>query len=141
MANSKDIRLKKFKIVFGWILGLAIIALSFGAYNIIYGSRGYGCKSPNSAAIADLKNLKTSLMAYYMDHKLRYPKPDEVPSFYEVSDGVTASWMTSDADDKESYVLIAFHKEGDKIYLTTSETNLIYWIIISEQGLVPPNPL
>ncbi len=138
MANSKDIRLKKSKIVFGWILGLAIVALSFWAYNIIPGSMGYGCKNPNSAAEADLRNLKTSLQAYYADYK-RYPQPDEVPSFYEVSDDVTASFLTS--DNKQSFVLMAFHKEGDKIYLTTSETNLIYWIIFSEQGLVPPNPL
>ena len=137
MANSKDIRLKKFKIVFGWILGLAIIALSFWAYNIT----GYGCKSPNSAAMSDLRNLKTNLEAYHADHD-RYPQPDEVPSFSEVSDDVTASWMT--LDDKNLYFAIAFHKEGDKIIFTTSETHYIYYIYwrnFSEQGLVPLKPL
>ena len=138
MANSKDIRLKNFKIVFGWILALAIVALSFWAYNIIEGSRGYACSSPNSAAQSDLRCLKTSLEAYYADYG-RYPQPDEVPSFYEVSHDVTASFLTS--DDKQSFIIIALHKEGNRIYLTTSETTLIYWIESSRQGLVKAEPL
>jgi len=138
MANSKDIKLKKFKIVFGWVLALAIVALSFWAYNIIEGSRGYACSSPNSAAIADLKNVKTCLEAHYADYQ-RYPQPDEVPSFYEVSPDVTASFMTS--NDEQSYILIAFHIEGNRIYTTTSETTLIYYIESSRQGLVKAEPL
>ena len=138
MANSKDIRLKKFKIVFGWILALAIVALSFWAYNIIEGSRGYACSSPNSAAQADLRNLLTVLEAHYADYQ-RYPSSAKLIS-YTCADGVTASFVTS--HDGQSFYAMAFNtKKGSRLYFSYSNSPLIWWIPFPKQGLVTAEPL
>ncbi|RII31668.1 MAG: pilus assembly protein [Geobacter sp.] len=64
MRNRKGFTLIELLIVVAIIGILAAIAIpQFAAYR----ARGY-----NSAAISDIKNIKTTLEAYYTDHQ-KYP--------------------------------------------------------------------
>ena len=83
----------------------------------------YRMKAYNSAAISDLKNAKTNLEAYAADHGNSYPRSlDQAMTTF--SAGVTVQYEKT---GKNSYTMTSMHKDGDRIFLTTSESAQITW--------------
>jgi hypothetical protein len=107
------------------------LTCSYQSYRLIWGVVGH----PNPAALADLKNLKTTIEAYYADFQ-RYPQFEEID--YPCSRDVTAFVVVS--PDRKHYYLIAFHKKGTRLFTTASNTTLISHVPFREPGLVEAVP-
>lgn len=138
MANSKDVSQgqKSFMKLFRWGLVLAILAmLCILVWSGIPKFRSH----PNSAAQASLRNLLTVLEAYYADHQ-KYPQPDKVTSF-RPEDGVTVFHIVTSRDE-QNYFAMAFNtKEGDRLYVASSDRSIIWWIPFPKEGLVAARSL
>jgi len=106
-------------LVLGLFFGIAFIGIisavaipQFSEYR----TRGY-----NSAAISDLKNAKTYAEAYFTDNS-KYPDSLEKAKFTPAT-GITIEYTKN--NDK-SFMILSVHKNGTKLYMTTSEDLGIY---------------
>lgn len=82
----------------------------------------YRQKAYNSAALTDLKNVKTGVEAHYAD-KGKYPASlDQIT--YIPSTGVSVAYEKT---GKDGYVITSVHNDGDKVYLGSSDGSQILW--------------
>jgi type IV pilus assembly protein PilA len=110
---------------------LVVVIVGFGAVAVIgilsaiaipqFAS--YRIKAYNSAAMADLKNAKTSVEAYYADHNNQYPESLDtlrIPKNKDVE-------IKYEKTGKNNYIIITTHEKGDRVYAVTSDTSEIRW--------------
>lgn len=114
---------------------LAAIAIpQFSAYK----TKGY-----NSAAIADLKNIKTAAESYFADHQ-SYPQSISSLNISN-SNGVARNYEPECRKDYDysarktviicqKYSISTTHSNGDKIFNTTSDEGIIYFRLKLEPG-------
>ena len=129
-SNSSPLKSHKSLIMWTCVVFVGLVC-SYQSYRLIWGVEGH----PNPAAEADLRNLKTTMEAYYADLG-RYPQFEEIN--YTCSRDITASVVVS--PDRKHYYLIAFHKKGTRLYTTASNTTLISYVPFREPGLVEAVP-
>jgi len=83
----------------------------------------YRMKAYNSAAMSDLKTVKTSIEAYATGHSNSYPE-SLAPVTVTISPGVSVQY---EKRNNSSYAITSIHKDGDRIYLATSDAPEIMW--------------
>lgn len=103
---------------FGLVAGIGILAAiaipQFSAYRM----KGY-----DSAALSDLKNAKASVEAFIAD-KGKLPNTLEEAGM-KPTPNIELSYEKS--GNGKGYVIVSVHSNGDKMYLTTSESNEVRW--------------
>ena len=77
----------------------------------------YRMRANNASALSDLSNARASCEAYYNANQ-RYPKTLAETGFKPTNN----VQVTYDQADSKSYIIVAKHNQGDKLYKTTSDS-------------------
>ncbi len=103
---------------FGLVVGVGVLAAiaipQFSAYRM----KGY-----DSSALSDLRNAKTSIETFIANN-------GKLPNTLEetgMKPSLNVELYYEKSGDDRGYVIVSDHSKGDKMYLTTSETNEISW--------------
>jgi len=126
--NRKGFTLIELLVVISIITILAAISVpQFAKYRV----RAY-----NVTAISDLRNIKTTLEAEYAND-LAYPAGpltdadgtavSEVIGDFMPSSHVYVTYASFPADDAQMYVFGTKHRDGNRVYASSSHSSLLYY--------------
>jgi hypothetical protein len=140
MDNSKSdsprLKFPKKKLFKNAIIALGIFVL---LYLVVMSMFPRWARNPNAPAMSALRNLQTALEVYHADHN-RYPQNNELLSF-PISDGVTAFFVVTSFDKPNRYCAVAFSKKGDRLFVGSSDSPVIWYVPYPKEGLVTAEPL